>query len=105
MIKQRYYKRALCNLSYTNLTEPFNTLNYRKGIFREKAYLIKQRYYERALCKWKNTTNFAFGYSIPAVAVAKAPRLWQDPRTKKYFGGEDPMEWADNNHPVSKGLG
>jgi hypothetical protein len=52
------------------------------------------------LRKWKNTTNFALGYSIPAVAVAKAPRLWQDPRTKKYFGGEDPMEWADNNHPV-----
>jgi hypothetical protein len=57
------------------------------------------------LRKWKNTTNFALGYSIPAVAVAKAPRLWQDPRTKKYFGGEDPMEWADNNHPVIFKLG
>jgi hypothetical protein len=27
--------------------------------------------------------------------------LVQDPRDKKYFGGEDPIEWADNNHPVS----
>ena len=69
--------------------------------FKEKACQIKQRYYERALRKWKNTTNFAQGYSIPPLKDVKAPRLWQDARTKKYFGGEDPQEWADNNHPVT----
>lgn len=70
------------------------------NMFREKAHLIKQRYYERALRKWKNTTNFADGYMIPALKDVKAPRLWQDGKTKKYFGGEDPQEWSDNNHPM-----
>ena len=67
----------------------------------EQAHNIKQRYYERALRKWKNTTNFAEGYSIPALKDVKAPRLWKDKETKKFYGGEDWQEWADNNHPVS----
>ncbi len=65
------YKSLILSLVYENnfFFIIFSGLN-----FREKAHLIKQRYYERALRKWKNTTNFAEGYSIPALKDVKAPR-------------------------------
>ncbi len=42
-----------------------------------------------------------FKVRLGQVSLVYRTLLWQDPRTKKYFGGEDTMEWADNNHPVS----
>jgi hypothetical protein len=43
----------------------------------------------------------ALAYLASSTLKKKRGFIMFDSRTKKYFGGEDPQEWADNNHPVN----